>query len=56
MTADVCRRALAHVDKVAGYIRDLRLKELFLKRPSVRYIVERAQKLAPESEGTQAGE
>lgn len=56
MSADVCRRALAHVDKVAGYIRDPRLKELFFKRPSVRYIVDTAQKLAPSGEGTQAGE
>ena len=56
MTADVCRRALAHVDKVAGYIRDPRLKELFFKRPSVRYVVDTAQRLAPAGEGTQAGE
>jgi predicted ATPase len=56
MAADVCRRSLAHVDKVAGYIRDPRLRELFFQRPSVKYIVERASQVAPPSEGSQAGE
>jgi len=51
MTADVCRRALNQVDKVAGYIRDLRLRELFFQRPPVRAIVGQAMRFASLSGG-----
>jgi len=42
MSADVCRRALAHVDTVASYIRDPKLAELFFARPPVRLVREAA--------------
>jgi eukaryotic-like serine/threonine-protein kinase len=55
MAAEVCRRSLAHVDKVASHAREPRLRELFFKRPSVKYIVEHAAKFSPPSEGSQVG-
>jgi len=42
MTAEVCQRGLRHVDKIGGYIRDERLRELFFNRSPVRYIVDHA--------------
>ncbi|WP_437736915.1 serine/threonine-protein kinase [Sorangium sp. So ce1335] len=47
--ADAYHRAAAHVRMVAGYIRDARLKALFLERTVVRRI------LAAEAEGPAAG-
>ncbi|WP_437639518.1 serine/threonine-protein kinase [Sorangium sp. So ce854] len=47
--ADAYHRAAAHVRAVAGYIRDARLKALFLERTVVRRI------LAAEAEGPAAG-
>jgi eukaryotic-like serine/threonine-protein kinase len=47
MTGDVCRRALDHVDRIAGYIRDARLRESFYERPPVRAIVDHATRLGP---------
>jgi tetratricopeptide (TPR) repeat protein len=52
MTADVCRRALAQVDKIAGYIRDPKLREMFFNRPPVRRIVTDATKFSRPSEGS----
>jgi hypothetical protein len=45
MTADVCRRALNQVDRIAGYIREPRMRELFFQRPPVRAIVELATRV-----------
>ncbi len=42
MTAEICRRALDHVDRVADYIRDPQLRALFFKRPTVKLIVDHA--------------
>jgi len=42
LTTDVCRRALDQVDKLAGYVRDARLREQFHERAPVRSIVEHA--------------
>jgi predicted ATPase len=42
VNADVCRRALNQVDKVAGFIRDPSLRDRFMERPAVRSIVEYA--------------
>ncbi len=39
---DICRRALSEVDKVAGYIRDPKLRDRFMQRPPVRAVVEYA--------------
>ncbi|WP_437878192.1 serine/threonine-protein kinase [Sorangium sp. So ce513] len=47
--ADAYHRAAAHVRAVAGYIRDARLKALFLERAVVRRL------LAAEAEGPAAG-
>jgi serine/threonine protein kinase/tetratricopeptide (TPR) repeat protein len=46
LTADVCRRALDQVDRIAGYIRDPRLRDLFFQRPAVKGIVEHATRFA----------
>ncbi|MSP24579.1 MAG: tetratricopeptide repeat protein [Myxococcales bacterium] len=35
MMLDVCHRALNEVDRVAGYVRDPHMRELFFKRPPV---------------------
>jgi len=42
LNTDVCRRALAQVDKLAGYVREPELRERFMHRPPVRSIVEYA--------------
>jgi tetratricopeptide (TPR) repeat protein len=47
LTADVCRRGLDHVDKIAGYIRDERHRERFFQRPPVKTIVELATRFPP---------
>ena len=52
MTHDVCRRALEQVDKIAGYIRDPKLRELFFRRPPVKSIVDNAVKFSNPSETT----
>ena len=39
MMADICRRSLNHVDRVAGYIRDAAVREAFFDRPPVAFIV-----------------
>ncbi len=52
MTADVCRRALDQVDKIAGYVRDPKLREQFFRRPPVKSIVESAINFATPSETT----
>jgi len=36
---DACSRSVAHVQKVAGYVRDPRLRALFLARPVVDRIL-----------------
>ncbi|MEM1031894.1 MAG: protein kinase [Myxococcota bacterium] len=45
VAADVCRRALDHVDRVAGYIRDPEHREAFFRRPPVRAILERSARM-----------
>ena len=42
MGVDVCRRAMRHVDLVASYIRDSRLRDLFFGRAPVKLIVDSA--------------
>jgi hypothetical protein len=42
MTADVCRRALDHVDLIAGYVRDPVMRERFFQRAPVRRIIDNA--------------
>ena len=46
MTADVCRRALDEVDRIAGFIRDDEMRELFFDRMPVREIVQNAGRFA----------
>ena len=46
MTADVCRRALSEVDRIAGFVRDAELRRLFLDRPAVKQIVTNAKRYA----------
>ncbi len=46
MTADVCRRALDHVDLIAGYVRDPLRREQFFKRPPVARIVGHAMRFS----------
>jgi eukaryotic-like serine/threonine-protein kinase len=49
LTADVCRRGLDHVDRIAGYIRDERHRERFFQRPPVKSIVELATRFTPSA-------
>lgn len=49
VAVDVCRRALNHVDRLAGYIRDASHRETFFQRPPVRGILEQGTKVAPEA-------
>ncbi len=52
MTADVFRRAFERIDKIANYIREPSLREMFFRRPPVKHIVDNAMKLARPSEGS----
>jgi ATP/maltotriose-dependent transcriptional regulator MalT len=52
MTADICRRALDHVDHIAGYIRDPHMREIFLERPPVKYVVDHAIKFSSPSQSS----
>ncbi|MBW2526062.1 MAG: AAA family ATPase [Deltaproteobacteria bacterium] len=45
VTADVCRRALAHVEKVRGFIRDPDLRERFDNRRPVKTILDQGAAL-----------
>jgi eukaryotic-like serine/threonine-protein kinase len=47
VASDIFRRALDHVDRLAGYIRDERHRELFFQRPVVRYILDQAVRVSP---------
>jgi tetratricopeptide (TPR) repeat protein len=44
LTADVSRRALDHVDLIAGYVRDPFGRERFFQRPPVKRIVDHAMR------------
>jgi eukaryotic-like serine/threonine-protein kinase len=46
MTADVCRRALDHVDRIAGYVRDPSMRDRFFQRTSVRQIIDNAARFS----------
>jgi hypothetical protein len=56
MTSDVCRRALDQVDRIAGYIRDPRSRELFFKRPPVKRIVDHALRFTGPVDAMTLGE
>ena len=45
-TEDVCRRAVAHVDKLTGYISTPELQESFRQRPPVKSILDHAAQVA----------
>ncbi|MBW2454263.1 MAG: hypothetical protein JRI68_07125, partial [Deltaproteobacteria bacterium] len=51
MTADVCRRALDHVDLIAGYVRDPVRRDQFFKRPPVARIVSHAMRFSATASG-----
>jgi tetratricopeptide (TPR) repeat protein/tRNA A-37 threonylcarbamoyl transferase component Bud32 len=43
--AELCRRSLAEVERVAGYVRDPASRQRFFERPQVRVVVEHAGQL-----------